>query len=146
MDMESILKIEKLSEKNIEAFIKLTKHLNPTLSEKELKNRSIEMFSCENYTCFGLYDDNQSLLGLCGFWTTVRLYSGKQLELDNLIINPDIQSKGLGREFLSLIELWAKNNDYETIELNTYVQNSRSHKFYFNLGYEILGYHFQKKL
>ena len=33
-----------------------------------------------------------------------------------------------------------------TVELNTYVTNDRSHKFYFNQGYSILGYHFQKEL
>ncbi len=42
------------------------------------------------------------------------------------------------------IELWAKNNDCKTIELNTYVQNEKSHKFYFNQGFHILGFHFQK--
>jgi hypothetical protein len=40
----------------------------------------------------------------------------------------------------------AKNNDYETIELHTYVTNHRSHKFYFYQDFKILGLHFQKRL
>ena len=46
----------------------------------------------------------------------------------------------------TMAENWAKENDCKTIELNSYVQNSKSHKFYYNLGYAILGFHFQKKI
>ena len=44
------------------------------------------------------------------------------------------------------IENYVKGKGYEAIELNTYVQNYPSHKFYYNLGFEILGYHFLKKI
>ena len=105
----------------------------------------IEMFKIENYRCFGIYE-NEKLLGVSSGWITVRLYSGKQLEVDNVIINPAIQSNGIGAKFIKLIEDWAKEKDCMTVELNTYTQNSRSHKFYLNQGYRILGFHFQKKI
>jgi len=103
------------------------------------------MFQLENYHCFGFYD-GEKLVGLSSGWITVRLYSGKQLEVDNVIIHTDERSKGYGKVFLRLLEDWAITNDCQTIELNTYVGNSRSHKFYFNEGYTILGFHFQKHL
>ena len=140
------LSIRELTSSDLEEIILLTKHLNPDLTEDKLRSRTLEMFEFDNYKCFGLYDENQTLLGLTGLWITVRLYSGKQIELDHLIINPEIQSKGIGRVFLNLMEIWAKENACDTAELNTYVQNSKSHKFYFNTGYQILGYHFQKNL
>ena len=84
--------------------------------------------------------------GISSAWTTVRLYSGKQLEVDNVVIDSSQQSKGLGKLFFEFIENWAKKNEYKTIELNTYVQNSKSHKFYYNLGYSILGFHFWKHI
>jgi GNAT superfamily N-acetyltransferase len=129
----------------IDEIVNLTRHLNPNHSLLELKERQSEMFQLNTYTCFGLYD-NETLIGITSGWITVRLYSGKQLEIDNVIINPEIQSKGYGKYFISEIEAWAKNNGCLTVELNTYVANSRSHKFYFNQGYKILGFHFQKEL
>ena len=75
-----------------------------------------------------------------------RLYSDKQLEIDNVIIDDSIQSNGYGQLFMNEIESWAILNNCKTIELNTYVQNDRSHKFYFNLGFSILGFHFHKQL
>jgi GNAT superfamily N-acetyltransferase len=103
------------------------------------------MFSFPTYYCFGIFLDKK-LIGISSAWITVRLYSGKQLEVDNVVINQNIQSKGYGRLFFEFIENWAKENNCKTIELNTYVQNARSHKFYFGLGYKILGFHFQKQI
>ncbi len=66
------------------------------------------------------------------------------MELDNVIVDNTLRSNGLGNRFLELIEKWAIERGFQTIELNTYVGNTSSHKFYFNMGYIILGYHFQK--
>ena len=110
-----------------------------------LAARQLDMFELETYRCFGIVKNNQ-LIAVSSGWLTIRLYSGKQLEIDNVIVNPSVQSTGIGAQFLNEIETWATKNGCDTIELNTYVENSRSHKFYFNMGYEILGFHFQKKL
>jgi GNAT superfamily N-acetyltransferase len=119
--------------------------LNPGSTIEKLERYADEMFGFDNYRCFGLFEQEE-LIGISSGWITVRFYSGKQLEVDNVIIDPAIQSKGYGKYFFELIEAWAKEKDCLTIELNTYVGNSRSHKFYFSNGYKILGFHFQKQL
>jgi len=37
---------------------------------------------------------------------------------------------------------YAKETGRSILELNTYVGNTRSHKFYYNMDFEIKGYHF----
>jgi GNAT superfamily N-acetyltransferase len=134
-----------LEEKKLEEILSLTSELNPETDLEILRKRQIEMFEFENYKCFGFYE-KEKLLAISSGWITVRLYSGKQLEIDNVIVNPKIQSKGIGSKFIKLLENWATENDCMTVELNTYTQNSRSHKFYYNQGYNILGFHFQKQI
>ena len=129
----------------LEAISILGQQLNPKLTLAETKAYFLQMFTFDSYTCFAVFI-NAKLVGISSGWTTVRLYSGKQLEVDNVIIDSSVQSKGVGKLFFEFIEKWAKEKDYKTIELNTYVQNSRSHKFYFNLGYSILGFHFWKHI
>lgn len=129
----------------LEEISHLGKQLNPKLSLEQIKNYLMQMFEFTNYKCFGMFLDNK-LIGVSSGWITVRLYSGKQLEVDNVIIHNEQRSKGFGESFFEFIEEWAKQNRCKTVGLNTYVQNSKSHKFYFNMGYSILGFHFWKHM
>ena len=137
------ISFKKLSKADIGAIVILGKKLNPARSIEELKDFMHEMFDFATYHCFGLYQDGK-LVGVSSGWITIRFYSGKQLEIDNVIIDDAIRSAGFGKILLEHIEAWAKERDCKTVELNTYISNSRSHKFYFNRGYVIAGYHFQK--
>jgi len=143
--MREELTFEILTVKNIAEISVLGQQLNPKMTLEQIQNLLNEMFTLPTYRCFGLFL-NKKLVGISSGWITVRFYSGKQLEVDNVIIDNSLQSKGLGKQFFDFIENWAKENSCETIELNTYVQNSKSHKFYFNLGYSILGFHFWKHI
>ena len=128
-----------------ERTLDLLTQLNPEMDPKHIENTQAEMVKVPNYTCFGLFLDGD-LIGISSGWTTVRIYCGKQLELDNVIIDSEIRSKGFGKFFMKAITDWCMKNDYQSIGLNTYVQNSRSHKFYFNEGFKVLGFHFEKRL
>jgi len=130
---------------DMEGLLPLAMTLNPHLSKEVLQERFEALFEQANYHCFGLFEAEQ-LIGMAGAWLNVRLYSGWQVEIDNVVVAETSRSGGKGQYFLQWLEAWAKAQGCHTLELNTYVQNSRSHKFYFQNGYAILGYHFQKKL
>lgn len=125
--------------------VDFVKQLNPKMDLMDIEKTQIEMMKIPNYRCFGLFL-NDTLIGISSGWTTVRFYCGKQLELDNVIIDSNIQSKGYGKYFINLIKEWSLDNNYKSIGLNTYVENSRSHKFYYNEGFKVLGFHFEQKL
>jgi GNAT superfamily N-acetyltransferase len=113
-------------------------------SDSVLEQRFSEMVN-QNYECAGIYDDNK-LIGVSGMWFCTRHYSGRSVEVDHVYIDDDYRGKGLGKRFLKWIYDYVKQKGYETMELNTYVQNNPSHKFYYNEGFNILGYHFVKTL
>ena len=139
------IQFEKLTVSNIKEIIPFGKLLNPDKLNEEIENSLQEMFQFNNYHCFGMYQ-NEKLVGISGAWITVRIYSGKQLEIDHFVIDNTIRSGGLGKLFVTHIEDWANKNGCKTIELNAYVQSDRAHKFYFQNGYKVLGFHFQKKI
>lgn len=139
------LQFKLLGQEDLNSIVKLGQVLNPELSSTVVRDSFTHMFDFDNYRCFGLLEDS-NVIGISSGWISHKLYSGKQIEVDNVIIDPSIQSKGFGRFFFQKIEEWANSNGCNTIELNTYITNSRSHKFYFNLGYSIIAYHFQKKI
>lgn len=134
-----------LNHTDIPAIIPLVKHLGNDLSDGELKLFFKQMFLMDNYHCFG-WEEDGVLLALSSVWISLRLYSGKQAEIDNFIVHPEAQGKGIGKKFLNALEKWALSENCLNLELNTYTQNRRSHKFYYREGYEIFGFHFIKKL
>ncbi len=143
--MKEEINFKILSVNDIREISILGQQLNSQLTVYQVQDFLKEMFTYSSYKCFGLFY-NENLIGISSGWITVRLYSGKQLEIDNVIIDKTLQSKGLGTIFMNYIEMWAKNNNCKTLELNTYIQNAKSHKFYFNTGFSILGFHFWKQI
>jgi len=137
--------IKLLSKGDIDNMLPLVFQLNKAYEESQMRIYLEEMFNYETYVCFGLFLEEQ-LIGITSGWTATKLYSGKQLEIDNVIVDSEFQSNGYGKFMEKAIVIWCKERNYNSVELNTYVKNSGSHKFYFNQGYKIIGYHFEKKL
>lgn len=136
---------QRIGTEAIEGITRLGCELNPELDEVLIRERALAMFSYANYVCFGAFS-GPDLVGITGGWFTTRLYSGKQLELDHVIIAEAYRAHGIGSDFFDFVEKWARDqHGCEAIELNSYVRNPRSHKFYFARGYEILGFHFQQR-
>lgn len=114
------------------------------IDEQVLEERFLEMIT-QNYECVGMYYQAE-LIGIAGLWFMTRHYSGKSIEPDHVYITNNYRRMGLGKQFFDWIHTYAKAKGCRTSELNTYVQNYPSHKFYYNEGYEIYGYHFYKTL
>ena len=128
-----------------EMVLNLLRQLNPKMDINSIENILIKRNETNGHNCFALFENNQ-LIGISSGYSIIRIYSGKQLELENVIIDSKIQSKGYGKYFINAIKKWSLNNNYRSIGLNAYVQNSRSHKFYLNEGFKVLGFHFVKNL
>ena len=117
---------------------------NAKVPETKLNERFEEM-KTQNYECAGIFD-GEKLIGVAGLWFCTRHYIGKAVEMDHVYIDDAYRNKGLGKQFMTWIYTYVTSKACKSIELNTYVQNHPSHKFYYNEGFEILGYHFLKKL
>ncbi|WP_062062518.1 GNAT family N-acetyltransferase [Aquimarina longa] len=122
----------------------LQKLMKNQFSDDILMQRFEEMFE-QNYECWGVYLDKE-LIGIFGLWFMTRHYVGRSCEPDHVFIKEAYRSKGIGKKVFTWIYEYAKSRGCEASELNSYVTNYPSHKFYLNEGYEIWGYHFVKKL
>jgi GNAT superfamily N-acetyltransferase len=107
-----------------------------------LQNRLTEMIPM-GYKCIGVYDQ-EKLIGICGVWVLNKLYAGKHVEPDNVIVSPQYQGKGIGELMLDFLNDYAKEIGCERAEVNCYAKNVRGKKFWENQGYEALGIHLIK--
>ena len=141
--MENI-KIKIPEKDKILEIVPLIQQMNSQTPIDILKQRVLEMVE-QNYECAVMYD-GVKLIGVCGIWYMTRHYVGRSMEVDHVIVDNSYRGQGLGRVFFDWIYEHAKSKGCEASELNTYTGNPKSHKFYYNEGYEIKGFHFLKVL
>lgn len=134
-----------IDKKDILDTLPLLQKLNTTTPHDILKTRVLEMIDCSNYECVGAFDQDK-LIGISGLWYSVRHYVGKSVEPDHVVIDETYRGNNIGKQFFNWIYNYTKEKGYEAIELNTYTGNRKSHKFYYNEGFEIYGFHFVKVL
>ena len=137
-------KIELIPSENMLSIIPLLKQLNDKIEVSVLEKRIEDMLQ-QGYKCVGIYHNNK-LIGISGLWLLTKYYVGKHIELDNVIIHPDYQGKGIGEVMMNWIFNYAKSIGCEASELNCYVNNEGGMKFWMKHGYKLIGLHFQKKL
>jgi GNAT superfamily N-acetyltransferase len=139
------IKIDIIKTDNILSILPLLSIVNTKTPPDILRKRVIEMANLPHYECVGLYIDNK-LAGITGLWYTTRHYIGKSVEPDHVIIEEAYRGKKIGKQFFDWIDDYVKSKGCEAMELNTYVTNTKSHKFYYNQGYNIYAFHFLKVL
>ena len=98
-----------------------------------------------NYKQVVVYENEQSV-GLSGFWVGTKLWCGKFLELDNVIVHPNHRSKGVGKLLTEYLNQKAIDLGCKVVALDAYTNNFPAHKFYFNHGFVPKGFHFVKFL
>jgi GNAT superfamily N-acetyltransferase len=121
----------------------LIQELNQGMEEEVFKLHLNEIRKQPNYYCIGIWLNN-TLIACCGYWLLYKFYNGKHLEPDNVGVLSTHRSFGLGKILMNYLHEIAVKEKCTVSELNAYVHNYKAHKFYFEQGYKILGFHFQK--
>lgn len=76
---------------------------------------------------------------IIGFANLMIIFSvwahGKAIILDDLFIIEEYRGKGIGREALKYIELYAKEKGYNRLQFQSELTNHNAFKFYTKIGY-----------
>ncbi len=118
--------------------------LNLHLKKADYKIMLKDMLK-HGYRMAGIFD-GRKCIGMSGFWISTKIYSGKYVELDNVVVDKNYRSQGVGKMLCDWIIAEAKSDGCKTAMLDAYTENSSGHKFYLREGFIIRGFHFIKKL
>ncbi len=130
--------------KNIEDMAKLydiLRHMYSNLSYEDYLIMLNEMVN-KGYAMMGVFISDGSCIACLGYWIGYRLYSGKFIQIDNLLVTEQYRNKKAGNILVSRIKEIAKENNCNRIILDSYVENFSAHKFFYREGFVIRGYHF----
>lgn len=126
------------------AQIETIRFLYPNISIEKYESFLKEMLP-HNYTQIAVFE-NDICLGITGCWSATKLWTGKYLEIDNFVVNPEYRSRGIGKMLTDFVEKKAVDLGCSSIVLDAFTGNFGAHRFYYNQGYAPKGFHFVKVL
>lgn len=124
--------------------ISVIQELGPHLTIHEYEMMLNEMLA-NGYGQIGVFE-NEKCIAISGFWINTKLYSGKYLEMDNVVVLPEYRSKGVGKILSDWCINKAKENNCKRLMLDAYLENKKAHTFYEREGFTKRGFHFIKDL
>lgn len=112
----------------------------PSLTLEQYSSE-LDIMLSNNYGQVAVYEDNECV-GLSGFWIGSKLWCGKYLELDNVVVAEKHRSKGIGKLIFDYLYEKGVQEKCTMLALDSYTVNFKAHKFFYNEGYAPRGFHF----
>ncbi len=122
--------------------LSVMQELYPSLTEIQYYEMLSEMIP-NNYGQIAVFEDGKCV-GISGYWIGTKLWCGKYLELDNVIVSKEYRSKGVGKILSDFLDKKAHLNNCTILVLDAYTSNFKAHRFYYNQGFSPKGFHFVK--
>ncbi len=114
--------------------------LYPSLTLSEYSSE-LDLMLPHNYGQVGVFEGD-ICLGLSGFWIGTKLWCGKYLELDNIVVSKTQRSQGIGKLMFYFLHKKALENECSMLSLDSYTTNFKAHKFFYKEGFAPKGFHF----
>lgn len=118
--------------------------LYPKMQIETYENYLNDM-TAHNYKQLAVFE-NETCVGITGFWFGTKLWTGKYLEIDNFVTHPSHRKKGIAKLMTDYLSEKAHNLDCTCIVLDAFTGNFDAHRFYYNQGYKPRGFHFIKTI
>lgn len=122
----------------------IVKEMYPTLTF-EVYTNDLDLMLSNNYGQIAVFEGDECL-GLSGYWFGSKLWCGRYLECDNVIISEKHRSKGIGKVLFDHLQKKAEELDCTMMALDSYTDNFKAHKFFYNQGFVPRGFHFIRVL
>jgi len=108
--------------------------LRPTLTDEKLFLEQILRQEKQGYKLLSARDQGQ-MIGLAGYRVLENFIYGKFIYVDDLIINEQVRSTGVGSQLIEALKQQAKQQNCQNLILDTGLSNALAQKFYFRNGF-----------
>lgn len=123
----------------------ILKQLRDGLTEEEYLNYLRDMRE-KGYRLFALFHE-EKLISLAGVAVQTNFYNGRHLFVYDLVTQANHRSEGYGASLMNFVEEWAKEQDCESVTLESGLWRDDAHRFYENdLDMDRYCYTFKKEL
>ncbi len=91
-----------------------------------------------------MLEDEGRIIGISGFRVGRRLYCGKYLHIDNLVVDKACRKQGAALEMLDWMKAEAKRLNCDCMLADTYIENAPAQALFKREGFMTRGYHLKR--
>jgi ribosomal protein S18 acetylase RimI-like enzyme len=115
--------IRRLSATDLDEAARLLGQLNPDTPLPLVRAR-LDTILAEHphYQIIGAFSGRR-LVGVCGAWVATKIWCGKYLEIDNLVVDSELRSGGVGTLLIRHLEQLGHEQDCKVLVLDSYTAN-----------------------
>jgi GNAT superfamily N-acetyltransferase len=114
---------------------RLTNQLGYPASDDMIRRRLQHLLASPNDVVLVAESSEGLLVGWIHAFLSQPLESDYRAEVGGLVVDKEFQRRGVGRELIQRIELWAEEHGAVQISVRCRTTRLEAHKFYENLGY-----------
>jgi GNAT superfamily N-acetyltransferase len=133
---DSGLKIRRARIGDAERVAALSGQLGYPATTREMKRRLLELLSCDDSACFVAEAKEGGVIGWIYVSVNSLLEVGRRAEVNGLVVDENVRSKGAGWKLLEAAEKWARRRRCKMMSVRSNVLRERAHGFYLAHGYE----------
>ncbi len=118
----------------------LIQEMYPSITLEEYSNE-LDIMLPHNYGQAAVYD-GETCAGMTGYWIGSKLWCGKYMELDNVVVSSKYRRRGIGQMLFEHMENRAKELECTMLALDSYTDNFEAHRFFYEQKFVPRGFHF----
>jgi len=130
------MRVRRVRAADAERLAELTGQLGYPTSAKEMKARLREALKDKDAACFVAEHGGGQVLGWTHVSVTPLLEVERRAEVNGLVVDEAVRSRGAGALLLQAGEKWARGKKCKGMSVRSNVIRDRAHGFYLRNGYE----------
>lgn len=114
----------------------LAAQLGYECTEDEVRKQLSHMQDANQYAVFVAERPGGEIAGWIGAYLFRSIEAGSCAEVNGLVVDQGMRSRGIGKRLLDAAEQWALSIGCDAISVRSNITRDRAHRFYKNNGYE----------
>ncbi len=130
------LRVRRVRGEDAGRLAELSGQLGYPTSRKQMKDRLREVIKESNGACFVAESRGDGVIGWVHVSTTPLVEVERRAEVNGLVVDEGVRSRGAGAVLLAAAEKWARGKRCKGMSVRSNVLRERAHGFYLRNGYE----------
>lgn len=142
------MNLRRMSEGDAEAVARLCGQLGYPTSANEVAARFRAMGVDAEHCVYVADDPAAGVIGWIHVLSARHLQANPSAQIGGLVVDAEFRGRGVGRALMQAAERWALEQGLSQVQLRSRTARTDAHRFYQELGYEIVktSYMFRKEL